>query len=309
MVDPAILDELLENVPPESRDAFTRDYRAVSQLPSADCELQSFLDNYLQRIVNLYAARAGAIWFRASQSVELSIKSKIGYSSLGICGEIEVAHEQLLRHGLSKTKSLLVKPFSRPDERASAANPTDSFVLLGPVDSHGDRIAIVELFLGPTPVRGMTAGDRNRYTLWMDHLIGFLCQGIEQRFLGNLAPLQPALTNLEATRSEIEAYKDAIRVSLEITLNSYSGWNFGSLRNNQTFTRQVHELLDANSLRVECPECGAPAILRCQSAGNSKTGVFLYDHYLTSGRTFHGGPTTFPPVKLMAKPPRRRNKD
>ena len=43
----------------------------------------------------------------------------------------------------------------------------------------------------------------------MDHLLSFLCQGIEQRFLGNLAPLQPALTNLEATRAEIAAFKKA----------------------------------------------------------------------------------------------------
>ena len=115
--------------------------------------------------------------------------------------------------------------------------------------------------------------------------------------------------NLEATKAEIEAFKEAISRSMEVTLNSYTGMSFGSLRNNQTFTRTVHELLEGYGLRIACPECGAPAILRCQSAGNSKTGVFLYDHYLETGRTFHGGPSTFPRVKIVPKPPRRRKAD
>ena len=308
MTDPAMLDELLHDVAPDKRAAFTDDYRALAQLPAADYDLQTFLDKYLQLLVDLYAATAGAIWFRAAHDNKLTAKALLGVEKLGLEGETSEAHGQLLQHALTRSHSLLVKPFAKPKPKAAAANPTDSFVLLGPVISHGDRIAIVEVFLGPTPARAKTAGDRNRYVLWLDHLLAFLCQGIEQRFLGNLAPLQPALTNLEATRTEIAAFKDAIRVSLEITLNNYAGWNFGSLRNNQTFTRSVHEMLESNSLRVECPECGAPAILRCQSAGNAKTGVFLYDHYLSSGRTFHGGPTTFPRIKLVPRPPRRRSK-
>ncbi len=306
MTDPAMLDELLQEVATDERDAFTNNYRALAQLPAADCDVQTFLDDYLQLVVDLYAATAGAIWFRATDSNLLTAKSTLGLDHLGLDEPARAAHEALLQYGLSQARSCLVKPFSLPQARANVANPTDSFVLLGPVLSHGDRIAIVELFLGPTPLRAKTAGDRNRYVLWLDHLLAFLCQGIEQRFLGNLAPLQPALTNLEATRAEIASFKDAIRISLEVTLNNYAGWNFGSLRNNQTFVRNVHELLESNSLRVECPECGSPAILRCQSAGNAKTGVFMYDHYLSTGRTFHGGPTTFPRVKLVARPPRRR---
>ena len=89
--------------------------------------------------------------------------------------------------------------------------------------------------------------------------------------------------NLAATRAEIESFKHAIQVSLEVTLNSFAGSNFGSIQNNKTFARSIQELLDSNGLRVACPECGSPAILRCQSAGNSKTGVFLYDHYLENG--------------------------
>ena len=298
--------ELLTDLAPQQRASFQEDYRELAQLPGANYDVQQFLDRYLELVVRLYAAYAGVVWFRSSSGPKLTVKASLGYDKLGLAAEFEKAHETLLQHALTKTSAFLVQPFAAVKDKPEVANPTDSFILLGPVDSHGDRIAVIELFLGPTPVRGKTAADRNRYILWLDHLVGFFCQGIEQRFLGNLAPLQPALTNLEATRAEIEAFQDAIRVSLEITLNGYAGANFGSLKNNQTFTRYVQQLLDANSLRVECPECRSAAILRCQAAGNAKTGSFLYDHYLEGGRTFHGGPTTFPPVKLIAKPPRRK---
>ncbi len=304
----AMLNELLDDMAPAQRESFRSDYQAVRQLPSSATDLQTFLDDYLQHVVRLYAATAGAIWFRSPGAVELSVRSRLGYDQLSLTEPHEAAHRRLLDYATRRPRTFLVQPYSAPAEGADVSNPTDSFLLLGPVEYQGERIGVLEIFLGPSPPRGQTAGERNRYVLWLDHLLEYLRQGIQLRFLGSSAPLQPALVNLASTRSEIEAFKDAIRKSVEITLNNFAGWNFGSLENNQTFTRAVHELLDANGLRVACPECGAAAILRCQLAGNSRTGVFLYDHYLETGRTFHGGPSTFPHVKLIAKPPRRKSK-
>jgi hypothetical protein len=306
MTGSALFNEILNEIAPAQREAFRRDYQAITQLPGAGTDLQQFLDDVLEHVVRLYAATAGAIWFRGPDGRPLSARAKLGYDRLGLDGDYEQPHFQLLEYGLSQTKAFVVSPFSAPQPNASVSNPTDSFVVLGPIDNRGERLGVVELCLGPTPIRGKTPGDRRRYALWLDHLTTYICQGIELRFLGSSAPLQPALVNLTAAKSEIEAFKNAICKSLEVTINSYAGMSFGSLRNNQAFTKNVHELLDGNGLRVECPECGSPAILRCQSAGNSKTGVFLYDHYLDSGRTFHGGPSTFPVIKVVAKPPRRR---
>ena len=218
------------------------------------------------------------------------------------------ARESLVRYGLGRNAAFLVEPQGTPDARTAITNPTDGHLLFGPIDSQGDRIGVLELNLGSPRENGRTAAGRLCQVAWLDHLTHYLRQGLENRFLGNLAPLQPALVNLAATRAEIEGFKRAIRVSLEVTLNGFTGWNFGSLNNNRTFTKNVQEVLDSNGLRVECPECGTPAILRCQPAGNAKTGVFLYDHYLDSGRTFHGGRTTFPQLKLVPKAPRRASK-
>ena len=301
-----MLNDVLGRILPSQRDAFRGTYRTLTQLPGAPTDLQQFLDDYLEHVVQLYAATAGAIWFRVPEQDSLSLKSSLNFEQLGLEGELFDGHGALLQYSLNRTRSFLVAPFSAPESLAAVSNPTDSYILVGPVDNGGERLGIVELFLGPTPARGQTADVRERYALWLDHVLTYLCQGIGLRYLGSAAPLQPALVNLAATRSEIDAFKDAIRRSLEVTLNSYAGMSFGSLRNNQAFTRAVHELLENYGLRIACPECGAPAILRCQPVGNAKTGAFLYDHYLETGRTFHGGPTAFPSVRVVPKPPRRR---
>jgi hypothetical protein len=111
---------------------------------------------------------------------------------------------------------------------------------------------------------------------------------------------------LDTAAEEAERHQEEIRKRLERTLHALVGKNFGTLTANQAVAGRVHQVLESKGLRVQCPECGSAAILRCQGAGNSKTGVFLFDHYLENGRTFHGGPTTFPWVTLVAKPPRRK---
>jgi hypothetical protein len=307
MAATAILNEILDRIAPSHRQAFRRDYEAIRQLPGAATDLQEFLDDFLDHCHRLYAATAGAIWFRGPDGGPLSMKSSVGFDRLSLDNGHEHAHRELLGYAMSQSRAFVVKPYSTPAPDTGVANPTDSFVVVAPIEDRGKQLGIVELFLGPTPRRGKTIEERNRYASWLDHLVRYLCQGVELRFLGSAAPLQPALVNLVATQSEIEGYKEAIRRSLEVTLNCYAGMSFGSLRNNQTFMRSVHELLEENGLRIGCAECGAPSILRCQSAGNSRTGVFLYDHYLETGRTFHGGPSTFPRVKLVPKPPRRRS--
>jgi hypothetical protein len=306
MTNSTIFEELVSRVSAKQRAEFRARYRALTQLPAANIGLQQFLDDYLLHVVQLYAATAGAIWFRSPESDTLAAKSRINYDRLGLDGEFTDPHERLLRFAMSKSKSFLVKPFSAPEKQAAVNNPTDSFIVFGPVDHLGERFAVVELFLGPTPVRGKTAAERNRYLLWLDHLLVFFCRGIEARLLKNSAPLPPAMEQLAAVALAATEVQATIRITLEQKLATFAGWNFGSLSGNQTFTARVQELLDQFGFRVACPQCGSPAILRCQNTGNSKSGVFLYDHTLDNGRTFHGGPTSFPKLNLVPRPARRR---
>ncbi|QDS96710.1 hypothetical protein FF011L_55220 [Roseimaritima multifibrata] len=117
--------------------------------------------------------------------------------------------------------------------------------------------------------------------------------------------LPDAKVQMGQVNQQIHHYQRAIRLSIENYLHDLAGKTFGSVEENQAFTREVQQWLESHGLRVRCPECGHPAILRTSKSGNSAGGLFVFDHYIDGRRTFHGGGSTIPKVRLIAKPPRR----
>jgi predicted RNA-binding Zn-ribbon protein involved in translation (DUF1610 family) len=177
---------------------------------------------------------------------------------------------------------------------------------LAPTKFDQQDVAVLEIALGPKPLRQPHKVLMDSYFDWLRWLDQLLRQGMQRCFAAAEQPLLLAISSLQQTSHAVEEIQSQIRIRIEASLQSFSGQNFGSLSANQTVAKQVHALLDSKGLRVKCPECGAAAILRCQNAGNSKTGAFMFDHYLDSGRTFHGGQTVFPNLEIVPKPPRRK---
>jgi hypothetical protein len=111
---------------------------------------------------------------------------------------------------------------------------------------------------------------------------------------------------LETLRQQINRLQRAVRLAIESELAAWSGHAYGSLAANQEVVRMIQEIVDAHGLRLRCPECGHPAILRCSSRPAIPDGVFVFDHQIDGRRTFHGGGVVLPVIRLVAKPPRRR---
>jgi hypothetical protein len=103
------------------------------------------------------------------------------------------------------------------------------------------------------------------------------------------------------------AIQRPVRSALQNLLDELAGQSFGALEDNQAVTREVQAILSRLGLRVVCPKpgCGEPAYLRCAAAGNSKKGVFQFDHATTPRRT-HLGSAVFPRMMLTDAPPDRR---
>ncbi len=129
--------------------------------------------------------------------------------------------------------------------------------------------------------------------------------GLQFRF----TPLDEARLEIDSLHEYIEGHRRAVRHAVEVTLKHFAGFNLGSFEAKTELAKMVMAVLEENHLRVECTVCGAPAIIRCLQSGNSKTGVFLFDHYLDTGRTFHGGLTAFPRVNVVDAPKRRKNRN
>jgi len=118
-----------------------------------------------------------------------------------------------------------------------------------------------------------------------------------------------AAAKIESLKQQINRLQRAVRLAIESELADWTGRTYGSLAANQDVVRMIHEMIDGHGLRLKCPECGHPAILRCSSRPGIADGVFVFDHQVDGRRTFHGGGVVLPSLRLVAKPPRRRKAD
>lgn len=315
------------------RDALSSLVQQIQRAPAA-ANLSTFLSTFAQSVAELYAANAVAIWFStptqsnadqntaqetqpdtnqnnehdANRNDERSVVRKVdvGWNNLGLDTLTASAHQRLIAYAIGQQQSLVVQPFSAPGLKSGVSNPTDSVLLLAPVRFQNREVAVLEIVLGPKPLRRPHETLLEAYLQWLEWLSDNLQRGIARYFPAeNLMELANA--QLDRAASDVAAIQLQIRESLEASLSRLTGANFGTLDANQSIAKRIHELLDSKGLRVQCPECGAPAILRCQKAGNSKTGAFMFDHYLDSGRTFHGGSSVVPAIVVVSKPPRRKS--
>jgi len=115
-----------------------------------------------------------------------------------------------------------------------------------------------------------------------------------------------AAQRLIVLKQQIQRLQRSVRLAIENELTHWSGKTYGSLQANQDVVRMLHEMVDSHGLRLRCPECGHPAILRCSARPGIDAGVFVFDHQVDGRRTFHGGGIVLPVLRLVAKPPRRR---
>jgi predicted RNA-binding Zn-ribbon protein involved in translation (DUF1610 family) len=305
MLDPTVVDQIATALPEASRRDFLRRVDRLNGLPAQDSDMGSFLGTFAESVAELYAASSVAIWFRTPAG-GIQRKVDVGWLNMGMDDTTEMAHENLISFAIQRAEPMAVTPFSAPVRGAAVSNPTDSFLLLASIDHEGQPVAVLELTLGPKPLRRPHQALVSCHLEWLTWLTGILRLGMERRFAASQPPpLEVALACIDHVTQQVAEMQDRVRLAIQASLHGLAGNNFGSLHANQTVAKQVHALLDSKGLRVRCPECGSPAILRCQKAGNSRTGAFVFDHYLENGRTFHGGPSVFPKLNLVSKPPRR----
>ncbi|WP_236622096.1 hypothetical protein [Novipirellula maiorica] len=111
---------------------------------------------------------------------------------------------------------------------------------------------------------------------------------------------------IEDLQREISRLQRSIRQTIQSHLNRFAGENFGSLQQNQQMAQAIHTLLESHGLRVQCSECGHPAILRVSARPGIEHGAFVFDHTIDRRRTFHGGRAVMPQIRLVSKPARKK---
>ena len=293
---------------------------ALGQLVDGDLPLQTFLEQLLPQLCELFSAPAAVAWMKAAGANDAVFGVRYRMDPLLATATEQKKHERLVQLAWQQKQPLLAEPGTKGTRAAAststtaankdranqgdANNTTGHRLLFAPILHCGEPIALLEIVLS-MHTGTLTSSQRQLYLRSVQLVAERVYGGLRRRMTMPAATLSQATQQLTQLSDEVQQFQQQILRSIEARLAQFHGWTFGSLSENQEFAKMVHQLLDSHGLRVECPECGHPAILRCLRAGNAKHGAFVFDHYLDTGRTFHGGPTTVPLLKVVGKPARR----
>jgi len=313
----------------------------LAELVDGDLPLQGYIEQLLPQLCDMFAAPAAVAWMKVQGAV-FGVRYRM--ELLLPTDAHQKIHERLVQFAWFQKRPLIAEPSfpiaahnklvesdedsqstrqatpvgTRHRERMppkelqnalesthhEAQNPTEHPLLFAPVLHLGEPIAFIEIVL-PIQATPLTTAQKQVYLRTIQLVAERVYGGLKRRMSMPVSPFSQAVRELNSLVGQLHSFQVQIQRTLEMKLAQFQGWSFESLADNQEFARIVHQILDSHGLRVVCPECGNPAILRCLRAGNAKHGVFVFDHYLESGRTFHGGPTTFPLLKVVGKPARR----
>ncbi|MEZ6134119.1 MAG: hypothetical protein R3C53_04320 [Pirellulaceae bacterium] len=276
--------------------------RKLGELVDGELPLQAFLELLLPQMCELFAASAAVAWMKTQGANGAVFGVRYRMDQMLDSVTEHKRHERLVQLAWQQRQPMLAEPSAA--KTGEVGNPTGRPILFGPCLHFGEPIALLEIVLAEHD-EGMTQEQRQRFLRCVQLLAERVYGGLRSRIAMPAANVGVALQNLEQLTNDVLSMQQQILRAIETRLQTFHGWAFASLAENQEFARAVHTLLDSHGLRVECSECGYPAILRCLSAGNAKRGAFVFDHYLDSGRTFHGGLTTVPLIRVVPKPARR----
>ncbi len=299
-----VLQDALQELPGSATTQSPTQVKRLARLIDGDLPLQPFLEQLLPQLCELFHAAAGVAWLRAHAAQGAIFGVPYQMENVIQSALDQKKHEKLVQLAWQQRKPMMAEPQSPGAKRANASNPTSHTLLFAPVMHFGDPVALVELVLSDTE-EPLSANHKKLLLRGIQLVAERIHGGLRQRMTLPGATIEQATDQLRLLSQEIGVLQQQILRTIEARVQQFHGWAFGSLEENQRFAKSIHQLLDNHGLRVECPECHNPSILRCLRAGNAKHGVFVYDHYLESGRTFHGGPTTMPLLRIVPKPERR----
>lgn len=312
-MNPLLLTESFRPLPRSPRVRVATQLKQLVRLCDGDAPLDPFLQRALKICCRLFDASAGTFW--------------LGGDTLGAAW-VAAAREGLLGRGSAapefdlpgfdsrKFDLVEVGPLAPRDAsdwvRFSHHTPSDSGDCVGGstelvalMFSAETPVAAIELVL---PYRGGVADPlllENRYREALRGTMAIIQPALLRRLRVRQLSASAAEHRMNALTREVAGMQRSIRLAYERYLAELNGASFESFEENQALVRRLQGLLDAQGLRIRCPECGHPAILRCVRSAVSKQGVYVYDHYLPEGRTFHGGGRTFPLLRVISKPARR----
>lgn len=297
----AELQQVLQSLPsdPSPQPLRSPQIASLAQLVDSDLPLQAFLEQLLPQLCTLFSGAAAVTWMKAHGTSDAIVGVRYQMDKLLQTLTEKTQHERLVQTAWRQTLPFLVQ---RPD------NATGHWLLFAPIAHCDEPLALLEIALGSPggpPTREPTPTQQKLFIRAAELVAQRVYYGLRQRISLPPPSIAKAVDQIDKLTDEVRLLQQQIQQRIEQRLQRFHGWAFNELRDKQAFAKHVQQMLESHGLRVECPECGHAAILRGLRIGNAKHGAFVFDHYLDSGRTFHGGSTSVPLIRVVPKPARR----
>ena len=123
----------------------------IEQLANSNTAPNEFYAETMRRVYTALAARAVALWTRTPQG-NLQLQFQVNLPQLGIDEKVRPAHDELLRHVVTKQEATIVAPYSGSNESDTGEittgiqNPTPFLLVLAPVLIDGETSGLIEVF-------------------------------------------------------------------------------------------------------------------------------------------------------------------
>ncbi len=317
----AELQQVLQSLPSDQthQTAWSPQVSKLAQLVDSKLSLQPFLEQLLPQLCSLFSGAAAVTWMKAHGTSDAILGVRFQMDKLLPTAAGQKQHERLVQMAWRQTRPFLVERLAAPKNppgtaalgasaNGASANPTGHWLLFAPISHCDEPLALLEIALGAPsgiPAHELTSIQQQLYVRAAELVAQRIYSGLRQRITLPPPSIAKAIDQLDNLTGEVRVLQQQIRQRIEQQLQGFHGWAFNSLSDKQAFAKHVQQMLESHGLRVECPECGHAAILRGLRIGNAKHGAFVFDHYLDSGRTFHGGSTSVPLIRVVPKPARR----
>lgn len=122
----------------------------ISQLSKSDLGPDEYYPAFLQRIVQALAAVGGAVWtLTEGRRPQLTYQININETLLDAQSEDATKHAKLLTQILANNQPQLVPPMSSAADERQGGNPTNTLLVLAPLQAEGNTEGLVEIFQRP----------------------------------------------------------------------------------------------------------------------------------------------------------------
>ena len=166
----------------------------IAQLSKSDLEPEQYYAEVLQRVVTALAAVGGAVWTLTNdQRLRLDYQINLNPHLLDQQSEDSVRHLRLLQEVLSSGESKLVAPLSGSGDADAPGNPTNTLIVLAPMQSDDQVEGVLEIFQRPDAQPASQKGYL-RFLVQMSQLVG---DWLKSRKLRNFSDRQSLWTQVD----------------------------------------------------------------------------------------------------------------